>query len=833
MTEPKRHIILGNLENYAENKDFSSKNSWSKNDIPAQDRIEHGNRLLSEYNRILERFRYISTIENPISRELGIYVKIEGVEGKKLPIDRMDISDFKLRCLIEGEKEVAVIFIPESKRNTFKDKIEEYLDPRKDGKKGPRNRGFIDSISNISFADIKSFWTDDAALFPEDNNLPYWWELWLRNKNEDEDEEPKAMAQRLSERIGGKLGNTSLSFFGSTVVLIEASVIQLEQATELISCLEELRLAQKTLTIYLQSPPLRQKEIIDDLIPRLNINNSISTSIVVIDTGVNYNHPLLSKIYNNNYAECWDPSWPKFDNYSTNNEHGSMQAGLGIFGDMVGIIDDPKGININHCVESARILPPMEANDPELYGDITTGTIAKLEIARPEWNRVYSLAITSDSHKKTGQPSSWSGALDNFTSGITDDKRRLFIISTGNNREISASSDYWDQLHLSEIEEPAQSWNALTVGAYTEKTTNDDPSLSGWSPFALAGDISPTSRSSVNWYWKNHAPFKPDVVAEGGNCLISPDRTEVTNAEAISLLTTSGKASGEFFESSSGTSPACAIVSRQAAIIMAEYPDYWPETIRGLIVHSADWTERMWWRFGNLRRQHSQTKAYDIMLRSVGYGVPNLARAQYSANNALTIIVQDELQPFIKEKNIESVDPKLNKMQLYKLPWPTAVLEGLRFDLDVKMRITLSYFIEPNPGRKGNRQRYSYQSHGLRFDVIRPDQSYNNFLASINKLAVSEEYNGPEGDNSGWQFGPKLRTRGSLHSDIWTGSASQLARMNTIAVYPVSGWWKYHTAKERWQKSVRFSLIVSIDIPVDVDIYSVVENQIRTQIEVS
>src|SRR5690554_6642476 len=66
--------------------------------------------------------------------------------------------------------------------------------------------------------------------------------------------------------------------------------------------------------------------------------------------------------------------------------------------------------------------------------------------------------------------------------------------------------------------------------------------------------------------------------------------------------------------------------------------------------------------------------------------------------------------------------------------------------------------------------------------------------------------------------------------DTWTGPAAQLADMHTIAVYPVGGWWKYRTARDRWKNKVRYSLIVSIDVPDEtVDIYSVVETLIETQ----
>ena len=45
------------------------------------------------------------------------------------------------------------------------------------------------------------------------------------------------------------------------------------------------------------------------------------------------------------------------------------------------------------------------------------------------------------------------------------------------------------------------------------------------------------------------------------------------------------------------------------------------------------------------------------------------------------------------------------------------------------MRVTLSYFIEPNPSQRGN-SRYRYQSHGLRFDVKRPTETPTSAPAS-------------------------------------------------------------------------------------------------------
>jgi hypothetical protein len=191
-----------------------------------------------------------------------------------------------------------------------------------------------------------------------------------------------------------------------------------------------------------------------------------------------------------------------------------MQAGLVAFGNLLDISQSSSPVHTPFVIESGRIIPPTGVNPPELYGDITVSTAYKHETERPEYNRVFSLAITSPESSVSGMPSSWSAEIDRFTCGVDEDISRLFVISAGNNRDVRHDSDYWDQVALSPIEDPAQSWNALTVGAYTELSTIDDPAFDGWTAFAMPGDVSPSSRSSVNWTWRKQAPHKPDVVAE-------------------------------------------------------------------------------------------------------------------------------------------------------------------------------------------------------------------------------------------------------------------------------------------------------------------------------
>lgn len=319
--------------------------------------------------------------------------------------------------------------------------------------------------------------------------------------------------------------------------------------------------------------------------------------------------------------------------------------------------------------------------------------------------------------------------------------------------------------------------------------------------------------------WKSTWPNKPDIVLEGGNAARDPSGN-VDCPDDLSLLTTYWGITDKLFVPTGDTSAATAQAARLGAILSARYPDLWPETLRALLIHSAEWTPAMWQACGNDR---------NLLLRRYGYGVPHLDRACWSASNLLTLIAQDDLQPFVKPANGNEVRTK--DMNLYELPWPRAQLEQL-FDTQVELRVTLSYFIEPNPARRGWKYKHRYASHGLRFAVRNPGESLKEFQARVSKDA--QEETGPPGFREpGWRLGPLLRSRGSIHSDRWVGTAADLADRQHLAVFPVSGWWKERPQLERWRNRVRYALVVSIHAPeTNIDIYTPVEALIATPIEV-
>lgn len=261
-----------------------------------------------------------------------------------------------------------------------------------------------------------------------------------------------------------------------------------------------------------------------------------------------------------------------------------------------------------------------------------------------------------------------------------------------------------------------------------------------------------------------------------------------------------------------------------AAQLMAAYPQLRPETIRALIVHSADWTEAMRQMFLPAVGQPSK-QDHVHMIRHCGWGLPDLDRALWSAGNSLSLVIEDAVHPYTKQPGRGVVSRDMN---LHTLPWPKEELEALQ-DAKVQMRVTLSYFIEPNPSARGSASKFHYPSHRLRFDLKRPlDASVDDFVARINAAAQQEDDGAAANPrDAGWCLGDRQRHRGSLHQDVWEGTAADLASRGFIAVYPSAGWWRTRPALERYALPARYSLIVSLRTDqMEVDLYNVIANKV-------
>lgn len=368
------------------------------------------------------------------------------------------------------------------------------------------------------------------------------------------------------------------------------------------------------------------------------------------------------------------------------------------------------------------------------------------------------------------------------------------------------------------VEDPSQSWNALTVGAYTQhaQLLDQNSSHRGWRPLAPKGDLSPTSRTGV--LLDKRWPNKPDIVMEGGNLLIQeqPDGSlDCASAPTHGVLTTA-RGMAEPIKAVHATSPATAQAARLAAVLVEQYPHLWPETVRGMLVHTAEWTPAMFAHFtaAGAFKGKGNKPLLGALLRRYGWGVPSQDRLLRSAGNQLTLIAQEQFKPLhVKERR----NVGFARMQVHELPWPVAELQALG-QQEVRLRVTLSYYVEPWIGSQGYRERFVYPSHVLHFDLRRPGEDAVDFQRRVSNSAAADELGRPEGikrakprEEKCWLLGEGQRRRGSLESDLWRGPAKDLADRSHLAVFPAGGWWHRQNRTDRADTPVRYSLLVSLE----------------------
>jgi hypothetical protein len=580
----------------------------------------------------------------------------------------------------------------------------------------------------------------------------------------------------------------------------------------------ELRIAKDTPALFLEMGPIEQADWAGDLRGRVIRPPVTAPAICLLDSGVNRLHPLIEPALEEIDQHSYDDAWGVGDSAAWRG-HGTQMSGVALYGDLQAALTHGRPVELRHRLETVKILPPAVGNDPDLYGAVTAVAVAKAEARAPRRRRVYCLAVTSEIGLGRGRPSSWSAAVDQLTYG-GGDRRRLMIISAGNIRDAIWPHEYPDRNDLFEVESPGQAWNPLVVGAYTDKIAITHADYAGWAALAPAGDLSPGSRTSA--IWDRQWPIRPDVVFEGGN-LAHDGLDPGTPINDLQLVTTHYRPNLRLFDAFGDTSAAAALGAHLSAGILAARPELWPETVRGLVVHSAEWTPAMRPRFDHAANQTQKL----AMLRRYGWGVPDLGRAVLSASNDATLMVEDALFPFRKDGSAI----KTRDMNLHRLPWPRRELLALG-EQQVELRITLSYFIEPNPGERGWTRRHRYASHALRFAVKRSLESLDSFRTRINRAAEAEEhgFGAFQAGGDDWVLG-SIRDRGSIHSDIWRGTAAALAERDSVGVFPIGGWWKEKPALQRWERSARYALIVSIRAPTaTLDIYTAIANQLAVEV---
>jgi hypothetical protein len=805
--------------------------------LPSLDPAAHSTRLLQQLDAIekIVQSRRVDARDGEASREI---VTVSPVSGSDLAPDQLDHPKSDARLIgVNPDTGSVLLDIAVARLDHLRRKVDAFGDDSrvttrhlKDGsvslrRDGERAIAPIESIALASLADVRGPRLRATAL---DDGRAYWFEVGCRGgyrRPKAETEASRGQITRQLQRIGWTakidefLGPETAYFF---VRLTLAQVEDLRASTD---CVYEIELAP---------PALRDLWVLEDTTTndlddfRLTPPDDDAPAIVLLDSGIATQHPLLrAAILTATTAGEEIPS-PE-DTYG----HGTKMAGVSLYDDLGASVEDGRA-EAQSWLQSSRLLvtPGLgtaSLDNYEKWPVLTQGAVRSAEDANPRpRRRVFALAVTrtmQDPPFAGYTPTLWSQAVDQIAHN--DGEGRVLIVSAGNARydQWLALAEQHPQLQLSEkIHQPAQAANAITVGACTNRTTV--PLAKDYAEAIVvateAGGISPFTSTGLSG---NEWPVKPDVMMEGGNLAILgvlPD----ANVPTLTALTTSNKHNmGQPLGQISMTSEATARAARLAARVWAVEPDLRPETIRGLLVHSASWTPVMLRQFQNLNDR----------LLACGYGLPDERLACECARDLATVIVEDSMPNAVieeepkknppKRPTTKKTEPKVRrKAKLYRLPIPESLLD--QADSEVELRVTLSYFAEPNKfGRR------TFRGLDLKWDMQGPHETADQFIERVNALKRSRSVDGKRKqpvrtESFNWDVGIQTRSRGTVQSDRWRGKMSALAGDKLIAIVPILGWWDQRRPLR--EQAMNFSLIATVSGP---GVYAVIKPHVEAQIQ--
>lgn len=816
----KPHLFIKNIHT---SQSFTTPQSGggSKVNLPDRNRNEHANALLHSLSQIWDAYAQEASfrVEKGLPVKDGEYLTFKSAENNNLKIESLDSSGailLNVNTDKDTNQQIATVYIPENKKEKLTKKVENYRNEDKNGK--PQNQELVEKIDVISRTSVENLWSSPIESLPRLEAV--WCEIWLATEGLN--------IETIIPNLKGvcalfdiEILESILKFPQRSILIIKANYAQLSELITSFGLIAEIRKTEELNSFWLNQNITENNDWIEEalnLVDFTKTNNFIS----ILDSGINNGHRLIEPILDEVNRLTVEPGWGVNDSMG----HGTSMAGIATYGNLNAILENKKPLEIHHQIESVKILHPNLPNEQNKYPLITLEAVNRAIINNPNAKRIFCMAVTTDFQVDFGKPSAYSSVLDSIIFGEDINDKKIFLVSAGNVRGEHNWKNYpVSNLNLS-VESPAQSWNAISIGAYTEKILPDAATV------ANKFELSPFSTTSSSW--DSNWPIKPEVVFEGGN-LIRLENGDVEGHDDIEVLTTSSNSIRHHFTTLNATSAATAFAAYFLAKLRDSYPNAWEETLRALMIHSASWSEEMIAQF-----QIDTNKVGDVLrlLKIVGYGIPNLQKAIECKSNYLTFISEQIIKPY----KLDEGEIKTNEIHYYEFPWPKEILESLG-ETNVTLRVTLSYFIEPNPGDRGYTTKYAYQSTALKFSLINSGEDFDNFKIRTNKknqdnlkenLGVDKLDSGEYDKNTGssrWALGADTVFKGSIHSNYWNGSAVEIASCNKLAVFPLaSGWWKQLKKQEKHDSELRYSLIVSIETPENTtDIYTPIATQVAVE----
>lgn len=565
-------------------------------------------------------------------------------------------------------------------------------------------------------------------------------------------------------------------------------------------------------------------------------------TVCVIDSGIQEAHVMLQPGIDQVTSHCFLPgkaATAVADEVAPGG-HGTRVAGAVLYGEAVPSDGAPQ---LPFWIQNARVLNAQNAMPVELFPPEALRKAVERFNDSPRQTRIFNHSINARSYCRTRYMSSWAAEIDQ----LCNERDVLIVQSAGNlplqgtppflgiADHLTGGRDYPAYLaeRSARIANPGQSLQALTVGSIAY----DAAEQGAWRTFATqpAGP-SAFSRTGPG-IWN---VIKPEVVEYGGDAARSNSAPSDLQAGGVipaacpnlirSTLYGPGPAADR---DTAGTSYAAPKVARIAAQVQRALPAEPALLYRALVVQSAQWPA---WAEDLLTRLRNPPPGMTppdkqalfasacAAFRSLGFGVPDAARATTNTDHRTTLITSGETGIHAGECHI------------YQVPIP-AELRQQADDFDIRIDVTMSYVAQPRRTRRNLRR---YLSTWVDWKASRLGEGLHDFRVRAMKDAANGEAPLP-GTTLPWVLHDKpqdglihdfKRNSGTVQKDWAVVRSNSLPDHFCIAVVGHQGWSYDPDSTARYVLAVTFEILGS-----EITIYeplraAIAELQAQTEAEI-
>ena len=539
-------------------------------------------------------------------------------------------------------------------------------------------------------------------------------------------------------------------------------------------------------------------------------------AVCVIDSGIQEAHVLLQSAIDNATSRCFLPNRPIDDvgDFVTPNGHGTRVAGTILYGETVA---REAAFQLPFWIQNARVLNDANIMPEALFPPELIRDVVERYHRGPRNTRIFNQSINASSFCRVRHMSAWAAEIDLLCAELDV----LVVQSVGNlwttapvpqvgvRDHLLAERQYPVYLYeaSARVANPGQSLQALTVGSVAYGNFESGP----WTTFALErGYPSAFSRSGFG-IWN---VIKPEVVEFGGDYVrtnnLPPDVQGGGQIEAAcpELVRSTMQPGRLFSRDETGTSFATPKVSRIAAQLQRLFPDQPALLYRALIVQSArwpSWAENLLIRIRRLDPQHDHDRRQELiekasrLIRLIGYGIPDEARATVNTEHRTTFITAGETNIHARECHI------------YQVPIPDE-LRRPADEYDVRVEVTLSYVAQPRRTRRNPRR---YLSTWVDWKSSKLWEDMKHFRAR----ALRDEEKDADAMAGGvlpWTLQDKSdaglvrgvrRNSGTVQKDWAIVKSSDLPAQFCVAVAGHEGWSRDPDSTARYVLTVTFEIL--------------------------